>query len=202
MQRRKAFLTVYQALTGKPGDLNCDFAQNSLCIQTLRGCPLALSTNNYIAEACRPRTAGETREKRPHDSPASSTVLISLIYLALQVRQAEKNQQASIRQGRATRAVDIILAAGDPALAEALPKEPPARRYHQAEFGQFAAIYGAFLASAEDTWLQHKEGLLSEAVFASFARAGARRSRSPACARCGRCAASASKRASRNSWTG
>ena len=32
---------------------------------------------------------------------SSVAVLISLIYLALQVRQAEKNQQASIRQGRA-----------------------------------------------------------------------------------------------------
>lgn len=101
---------------------------------------------------------------------SSVAVLISLIYLALQVRQAEKNQQASIRQGRATRAVDIILAAGDPALAEALPKGTAgASDITQAEFGQFAAIYGAFLASAEDTWLQHKEGLLSEAVFASFA---------------------------------
>jgi hypothetical protein len=101
---------------------------------------------------------------------SSVAVLISLIYLALQVRQAEKNQQASIRQGRATRAVDIILAAGDPALAEALPKGTAgASEITQAEFGQFAAIYGAFLASAEDTWLQHKEGLLSEAVFASFA---------------------------------
>ena len=45
---------------------------------------------------------------------SSIAVLISLIYLALQVRQAERNQQASIRQGRATRMVDIILAAGEP----------------------------------------------------------------------------------------
>jgi len=96
-------------------------------------------------------------------------VLISLIYLALQVRQAERNQQASIRQGRATRAVDIILAAGDPSYAEALPKGTAgAADITPAEFGQFAAIYGAFLASAEDTFLQHDEGLLSEAVFASF----------------------------------
>jgi hypothetical protein len=96
-------------------------------------------------------------------------VLISLVYLALQVRQAEKNQQAAIRQGRATRAVDIILAAGDPALAGALPKGTAgAADITAIEFGQFNAIYGAFLASAEDTWLQHKEGLLSEAVFASF----------------------------------
>lgn len=100
---------------------------------------------------------------------SSIAVLISLIYLALQVRQAEKNQQASIRQGRATRAVDIILAAGDPSLAEALPKGVAGDGdITQAEFGQFAAIYGAFLASAEDTYLQYKEGLLSDAVFASF----------------------------------
>lgn len=96
-------------------------------------------------------------------------VLISLIYLALQVRQAERNQQASIRQGRATRAVDIILAAGEPSYADALPKGTAgASDITPAEFGQFTSIYGAFLASAEDTFLQHKEGLLSEAVFASF----------------------------------
>jgi hypothetical protein len=96
-------------------------------------------------------------------------VLISLIYLALQVRQAERNQQASIRQGRATRAVDIILAAGEPSYAEALAKATAgAADITLAEFGQFTAIYGAFLASAEDTFLQHNEGLLSEAVFASF----------------------------------
>ena len=96
-------------------------------------------------------------------------VLISLIYLALQVRQAERNQQASIRQGRATRVVDIILAAGEPSYAQAIPKGTAgAPDITLTEFGQFTAIYGAFLASAEDTFLQHKEGLLSEAVFASF----------------------------------
>ena len=100
---------------------------------------------------------------------SSIVVLISLIYLALQVRQAERNQQASIRQGRATRAVDIILATGEPSCAQALPKGTAGNsEITPAEFGQFTAIYGAFLASAEDTFLQHREGLLSEAVFASF----------------------------------
>jgi len=100
---------------------------------------------------------------------SSVAVFISLIYLGLQVHQAERNQQASIRQGRATRAVDIILAAGEPSCAAALPKGTAGdAAITQAEFGQFTAIYGAFLASAEDTFLQYKEGLLSEAVFASF----------------------------------
>jgi hypothetical protein len=100
---------------------------------------------------------------------SSIAVLISLIYLALQVRQAERNQQASIRQGRATRVVDIVLATGDPALGDALPKGTAGETdISSVQFGQFIAIYGAFLASAEDTYLQYKEGLLTEAVYASF----------------------------------
>lgn len=100
---------------------------------------------------------------------SSVAVLISLIYLAIQVRQAERNQQASIRQGRATRAVDIILAAGDPALSEALPKGVAGdAAITPGEFNQFAAIYGAFLASAEDTYLQYREGLISDSLYASF----------------------------------
>jgi hypothetical protein len=100
---------------------------------------------------------------------SSVAVLISLIYLALQVRQAERNQQAAIRQGRATRVVDIILAAGDPSRVEAMSKGTiGAADITSVEFGQFTAIYGAFLASAEDTFLQYNEHLLSEAVFASF----------------------------------
>jgi hypothetical protein len=100
---------------------------------------------------------------------SSVAVLVSLIYLAIQVRQAERNQQASIRQGRATRAVDIILASAEPALVAAMPKGAAGDAAITAlEFGQFAAIYGAFLASAEDTWLQHQEDLLTDAMFASF----------------------------------
>jgi len=36
-------------------------------------------------------------------------VLISLIYLAIQVQQAEQNQKAQIQQGRAARLVDLQL---------------------------------------------------------------------------------------------
>ena len=50
----------------------------------------------------------------------SAAVVISLVYLGLQVNQAERNQRASIRHGRATRAVDIILAMGEPSLAMSL----------------------------------------------------------------------------------
>ena len=46
-------------------------------------------------------------------------VLVSLIYLALQVRQTERNQQISIRHSRATRIVELHLALADPTVANA-----------------------------------------------------------------------------------
>ena len=46
-------------------------------------------------------------------------VLISLIYLALQVRQSERNQQIAIRHSRASRIVELQLALADPAVAVA-----------------------------------------------------------------------------------
>ena len=46
-------------------------------------------------------------------------VLISLIYLALQVRQTERNQKISIRHSRVSRTVELQLALADPGVADA-----------------------------------------------------------------------------------
>jgi hypothetical protein len=46
-------------------------------------------------------------------------VLLSLIYLALQVRQTKRNQQIAIRHSRASRIVELQLALADPAVADA-----------------------------------------------------------------------------------
>jgi hypothetical protein len=61
MQRRKAFPTVYQALTGKPGELNCDFALNSSSVQTLRGVPPRGFDEQLY---CRNRRAGLSSQRR------------------------------------------------------------------------------------------------------------------------------------------
>jgi hypothetical protein len=37
-------------------------------------------------------------------------VLVSLVYLSVQVKQAERNQQVSIESARATRTVDLLSA--------------------------------------------------------------------------------------------
>jgi len=55
-------------------------------------------------------------------------VLISLIYLALQVRQAEKNQRSLMQQGQANRICDLLLRNSDPSLAMIYRKgSPPSR---------------------------------------------------------------------------
>ncbi len=41
-------------------------------------------------------------------------VLVSLAYLALQVRQTERNQRASIHQGASERSANLVLALSSP----------------------------------------------------------------------------------------
>ncbi len=101
-------------------------------------------------------------------------VLISLIYLALQVRQAEKNQRALTQQGRADRAADLALRLADPTLGTVWAKGMRRPEDLSAvELDQFLQICRANFLSAEDSFLQHKAGQLDEAAYASFV-AGAR----------------------------
>jgi hypothetical protein len=105
---------------------------------------------------------------------SGAAVLGSLIYLALQVRQTDRNQQASIRHGRITRVVDMLVARADPELADAWrhglqnPDE-----LTQTELTQFLALCTAMFAHLEDSFFQHEEGLLNEDAFA-FVLAGTR----------------------------
>jgi hypothetical protein len=103
-------------------------------------------------------------------------ILASLIFLYFQlrqinhqVRQAEKNQKSAIRQGRASRTVRIILAGTDPSLADAFTKGTfGAEDISSTQLTQFSAALRAVFVNSEDTYYQHKEGLLDEAGFAGF----------------------------------
>ena len=101
-------------------------------------------------------------------------VLASLVFLYfqlrqlnLQVRQGERNQQASIRHSRITRAVDLQLARADPGLTDAWQhglENPDA--ITQTELGQFMNLCRATFFHLEDSFYQHEEGLLNEDAFA------------------------------------
>jgi hypothetical protein len=103
-------------------------------------------------------------------------VLVSLVFLYFQVKQvnrqvmqAERNQQAAIRQARATRTVDLILSTKDEALADAYLRAVVGdTSISPTQFNQFRQILRATFVNCEDTFYQHEEGVLNDAAFASF----------------------------------
>jgi hypothetical protein len=101
-------------------------------------------------------------------------VLISLVYLALQVRQTERNQQISIRHSRVSRAVELHLALTDPAMADAwLHGLGSPQEITRTELIQFIQVCRAFSFHFEDSFYQREEGLLNDDAFETVI-AGAR----------------------------
>jgi hypothetical protein len=102
------------------------------------------------------------------------SVLVSLIYLALQVRQTERNQQISIRHSRASRTVDLHLALADPAVADAwLHGTGSPLEITQTELSQYITLCRAHFFHFEDSFYQREEGLLNDEAFETVV-AGAR----------------------------
>lgn len=99
-------------------------------------------------------------------------VVVSLIYLSLQVRHADRNQQASIRQARSTRIVNLFLEAANPSVADAVAKGiAGAENISNTQFEQFKYYCVAHISHAEDSFYQHQDGLLNDAAFETFVSA-------------------------------
>src|SRR5262249_5703905 len=86
-----------------------------------------------------------------------------------QIRQAEKNQQAAIRQARATQTMDTIMGGIDFSVAEALNRgwsgdenmsEPALRQFRQYCRAAFVGL--------QDGYYQHLDGLFPETAFGSL----------------------------------
>jgi hypothetical protein len=96
-------------------------------------------------------------------------VLVSLVYVSVQVRQAKHHQQAAIRQGRADRIVNMCFAAGDPAVADAVARGyAGADDITETQLTQYHYICRGFFYHCEEEFFQHKEGLANDAYYASF----------------------------------
>jgi hypothetical protein len=95
-------------------------------------------------------------------------VLISLIYLGLQVRQAERNQRAIVQQGRATRSADLLLHIADPGIISAYSRgylgDPD---MSDTEIDQYRVTVRASFYGFEDAFLQHNQKLMDDASFGS-----------------------------------
>lgn len=93
-------------------------------------------------------------------------VLISVVYLALQVRQTERNQQISIRHSRVSRTVELHLALADPAVADAwLHGSGSPQELTRTELSQYIHLCRAYFFHFEDSFYQRQEGLLNDAAF-------------------------------------
>lgn len=105
-------------------------------------------------------------------------VLASLVFLFFQMRQvseqtrqALKQTRAQIAQGRATRSVDFQLRTADANLATVWARGRNGdEAMSEAELGQFMAYCRALFVSAEESFMQHREGLLPDGLFHTMTR--------------------------------
>jgi hypothetical protein len=103
-------------------------------------------------------------------------VLVSLIFLYFQLRQltsqvkqAEKNQQAAIMQGRAAQAVNINMSGMDASVSEALNGGYRGEEnIPDSALRQFHHYWRASFLTWEDTFYQHSGGLYPESAFDRF----------------------------------
>jgi hypothetical protein len=95
-------------------------------------------------------------------------VLISLIYLALQVRQSERNQRALMQQTRASRTTDLLIAISQPGITESYYKVADGDDdVSLIDIRRFGSLFRASLYGFEDAYFQHQNRLLDDNAFAS-----------------------------------
>ena len=96
-------------------------------------------------------------------------VTASLIYLALQTHQNAKHTKALIHQGRASRIVELAMAATRSDLVEAAiaanGEEPTLDKIRRRQFG---GVCRAFVLSFEESFFQYRNGLLEKEVYDSL----------------------------------
>ncbi len=88
-------------------------------------------------------------------------VLASLVYLAVQVRQAEKNQRAVLNQGYITRVTDYVRWYAESPINELRARVVAGDTSFTAEeLLRLAMAFRVTVLSAQDAYLQHKVGLV------------------------------------------
>jgi hypothetical protein len=93
-------------------------------------------------------------------------VLISLIYLSIQVRQAEKIQRSSMQQARADRASNGALKVAEDGISSIYAKGLAGdERLTNEDIQRFLSVARAILVSAEDSFLHHKSGQIDDGTW-------------------------------------
>lgn len=95
-------------------------------------------------------------------------VVFSFLFLALQVRQANRNQRSLIQQGRTARNVDILLRMTDPFMSETFTAaDVNCAAMNAVQIRAFYAFAGAVFWTYEDSFLQFQAGTLDASSWES-----------------------------------
>jgi hypothetical protein len=93
-------------------------------------------------------------------------VLVSLVYLSLQVRQTERNQRALMNQGVVTRTVELIMLNNEPNLNAIHTRVYAGETTFTAqEINLLRNTVRARLTNVQDAYLQHRSGLTDQITF-------------------------------------
>lgn len=96
---------------------------------------------------------------------AAVAIVSSLIFVALQLRQADQTQRAAMHQGRTQRGMDMALRASDPQLIDAMGHiiriDPATTPSH---FLQVNSLIRAMVLNLDDVEWQRGVGLLDQAT--------------------------------------
>jgi len=98
---------------------------------------------------------------------SSVAVLVSLLFLGVQIQQSNRNQRSLMQQGRSARNVDLLTRLTDPSLSELLLRvlrgETVADTEYLVLYGYIASVFWSY----EDCFLQFRSGTLDAKSWAS-----------------------------------
>jgi hypothetical protein len=88
-------------------------------------------------------------------------VIVTLVFLLIQMRQIDRNQRSSMQLGRAVRHNDLVLRQTDPEIARVFVKAvSDPESLNDVETQMFCAFIFADFQNWEDTFIQHRAGLI------------------------------------------
>jgi hypothetical protein len=97
-------------------------------------------------------------------------VVVSFVFLGLQIRQSNRNQRSLIQQGRANNNIELMLRLTDPALHESMIRGRAGDLTMEPEqVDTFVRAWIATLSLWEDGFLQHRASTIDPASMASAA---------------------------------
>jgi hypothetical protein len=98
---------------------------------------------------------------------SSVAVLVSLLFLGVQIRQSNRNQRSLMQQGRSARNVDLLSRLTDPKINEVLLRVFRGETVTDSEYLVVYGYIGSVFWSYEDCFLQFRSGTLDTESWAS-----------------------------------